>query len=49
MRAVGYQKSFPIENEAALIDIDLPKPEPKGRDFLVEIQAVSVNPKSYRR
>ena len=44
MRAVGYQKSLPIEDEAALTDIDLPKPEPKGRDLLVEIQAVSVNP-----
>ena len=44
MRAVGYQKSLPIENEAALVDIDLPTPEPKGRDLLVEIRAVSVNP-----
>ena len=44
MRAVGYQKSLPIEDEAALTDIDLPKPEPKGRDLLVQIQAVSVNP-----
>jgi NADPH2:quinone reductase len=44
MRAVGYQKSLPIENEAALIDIELPTPEPKGRDILVEIRAVSVNP-----
>jgi len=44
MRAVGYQKSLPIENEAALTDIDLPKPAAKGRDLLVQIQAVSVNP-----
>ena len=44
MRAVGYQKSLPIENEAALTNIDLPRPEPKGRDLLVQIQAVSVNP-----
>ena len=44
MRAVGYQKSLPIENEAALVDIELPTPEPKGRDLLVEIRAVSVNP-----
>src|SRR5262245_25267563 len=44
MRAVGYQKSLPVENEAALTDIDLPQPEPKGRDLLVQIQAVSVNP-----
>ena len=44
MRAIGYQKSLPIENEAALTDIDLPKPAAKGRDLLVQIQAVSVNP-----
>src|SRR5262249_57193672 len=44
MRAVGYQKSLPIEDESALVDIDLPAPEPKGRDLLVEIRAVSVNP-----
>src|SRR5262249_37757107 len=44
MRAVGYQKSLPIDNEAALVDIDLPPPEPKGRDLKVEIRAVSVNP-----
>jgi zinc-binding alcohol dehydrogenase family protein len=44
MRAVGYQKSLPIEDESALVDIDLPTPEPKGRDLLVEIRAVSVNP-----
>ena len=45
MRAVGYQKSLPITDAAIrLIDIELPKPEPKGRDLLVEVKAVSVNP-----
>jgi NADPH:quinone reductase len=44
MRAVGYQKTLPIDDPDALVDIDLPKPEPKGRDILVEIRAVSVNP-----
>jgi NADPH2:quinone reductase len=44
MRAVGYQESLPIEAAAALVDIDLPKPEPKGRDLLVEVRAISVNP-----
>src|SRR5262245_31697264 len=44
MRAVGYQKSLPIEDDAALVDIDMPKPEAKGRDILVEVKAVSVNP-----
>ncbi len=44
MRAVGYQKSLPIEDQAALSDIELPAPEPKGRDLLVEVRCVSVNP-----
>lgn len=44
MRAVGYQTSLPIENPSSLQDIDLPKPTPSGRDLLVEIKAISVNP-----
>ncbi|QRE75959.1 zinc-binding alcohol dehydrogenase family protein [Methylobacterium aquaticum] len=44
MRAVGYQTSLSIEDEAALQDITLPRPEPTGRDLLVEVRAVSVNP-----
>jgi NADPH2:quinone reductase len=44
MRAIGYQTPSPIDDAAALVDIDLPKPEPTGRDVLVEVRAVSVNP-----
>ena len=44
MRAVGYQDALPIDAEAALADIELPKPEPTGRDLLVQVHAVSVNP-----
>src|SRR6476646_8845679 len=44
MRAVAYQKSLPIEDEHALVDVDLPTPAPQGRDLLVQVQAVSVNP-----
>lgn len=44
MRAIGYQQTGPIDRPDALVDIDLPKPEPTGRDLLVEIKAVSVNP-----
>jgi zinc-binding alcohol dehydrogenase family protein len=44
MRAIGYRKPLPIDDPAALVDIDLPRPEPAGRDLLVEIRAVSVNP-----
>ena len=44
MRAVGYQNSLPVDDPAALVDIELPKPEPAGRDLLVEVRAISVNP-----
>ncbi|NHN88040.1 zinc-binding alcohol dehydrogenase family protein [Acetobacter conturbans] len=44
MRAVGYQKSLPVTDENALVDIELPVPEAKGHDLLVEVKAVSVNP-----
>jgi NADPH:quinone reductase len=44
MKAVGYQKSLPIADAKSLVDIELPKPVPGGRDLLVKVQAVSVNP-----
>ncbi len=44
MRAVGYQIPAPITDEASLVDIELPKPDPQGRDLLVEVKAISVNP-----
>ncbi|NVD40301.1 zinc-binding alcohol dehydrogenase family protein [Ensifer sp. HO-A22] len=44
MRAVAYQVPQPIEAEMSLVDIDLPRPEPTGRDILVEVKAISVNP-----
>jgi zinc-binding alcohol dehydrogenase family protein len=44
MHAVGYEKSLPIENKASLVDIELPRPEAQGRDVLVAVRAVSVNP-----
>ncbi len=44
MRAVAYQVPQPIEAEMSLVDVDLPRPEPTGRDILVEVKAISVNP-----
>lgn len=44
MKAVAYQKSLPIDQADALVDVDLEEPVPKGRDLLVEVRAVSVNP-----
>lgn len=44
MRAVGYRDLGPIKRDDALVDIDLPEPEPGPRDLLVRVEAVSVNP-----
>ena len=44
MKAVGYRTAGPIDRPDALEDIYLPRPVPKGRDLLVEVAAISVNP-----
>lgn len=44
MHAIGYHTPGSIDREDALIDIELPRPTPAGRDILVAVQAVSVNP-----
>jgi zinc-binding alcohol dehydrogenase family protein len=44
MKAVAYQKSLPIDQADALVDVDLKEPVPQGRELLVEVHAVSVNP-----
>ena len=44
MKAVGYLKAQPIEHADSLLDIELPKPTVAGRDLLVKVSAISVNP-----
>lgn len=44
MKAIGYLTHGDITREDALLDLNLPRPVPAGRDLLVEVQAVSVNP-----
>jgi zinc-binding alcohol dehydrogenase family protein len=44
MRAVAYQQAQPIGHAESLIDTTLPDPQAHGRDLLVEVKAVSVNP-----
>lgn len=44
MKAIGYIESLPIDNEKSLQDIELPKPEAKGRDLLIKVKAIAVNP-----
>jgi len=44
MKAVGYQTPQPLSQPQALLDIELPEPVATGRDLLVEVKAISVNP-----
>jgi len=48
MKAIGLRRPLPIDNPESLIDIELPKPVPTGRDLLVEVKAVAVNPVDYK-
>src|SRR6201994_779642 len=48
MKAVGYQKSLPIEDKDALLVFETAKPDPKGRDIRVAVKAISANPVDYK-
>jgi NADPH2:quinone reductase len=48
MRAVGYKRSLPIEQPESLLDLEIDKPAPQGRDLLVQVKAISVNPVDYK-
>ncbi|QDT91135.1 zinc-binding alcohol dehydrogenase family protein [Gimesia algae] len=44
MKAVGLTRYLPIDNPESLMDVELEKPEPGGRDLLVAVKAIGVNP-----
>ncbi|MGO4501141.1 zinc-binding alcohol dehydrogenase family protein [Paenibacillus sp. 2RAB27] len=44
MKAVGLTRYLPIENPESLVDIVVEKPSATGRDILVKVIAISVNP-----
>ena len=44
MKAVAFFRPLPIDHPEALVDVTLEKPVPAGRDLLVKVAAVSVNP-----
>ena len=48
MRAVGLYRHLPIDDPESLMDLDVPKPTPAGRELLVEVKAISVNPVDYK-
>lgn len=48
MKAIGYTQALPITEPDALVDIELPQPVAEGRDLLVRISAIAVNPVDYK-
>lgn len=44
MKAVGFTQYLPVENPESLLDLEVPTPAASGRDLLVRVHAVSVNP-----
>lgn len=44
MKAVAINQSLPIDHPDALLDVELAVPGVSGRDLLVEVEAISVNP-----
>jgi zinc-binding alcohol dehydrogenase family protein len=44
VRAVGLDRHLPVDDPACLLDLELPDPVVTGRDLLVRVRAVAVNP-----
>lgn len=44
MKAVAFYRPLPIDDPESLVDVTVEKPAPAGRDLLVKVAAVSVNP-----
>lgn len=48
MKAIGFKTSLPISAEESFIEFETAVPQPIGRDILVKINAISVNPVDYK-
>ena len=44
MKAVGLTQYLPIDNKNSLLYLEITKPTAKGKDLLVQVKAISVNP-----
>lgn len=49
MKAVGLYKYLPIDHPESLLDLEIETPVAAGRDLLVEVKAISVNPVDTKR
>jgi NADPH2:quinone reductase len=48
MKAVGLFRYLPIDHPEAFLDVDIAEPQASGRDLLVKVEAISVNPVDYK-
>lgn len=48
MKAIGIKTSLPISATDSFISFETEKPKPSGRDLLVNVKAVSVNPVDFK-
>jgi len=48
MKAVGYIQSLPVNDPESLTDIELAQPIATGRDLLIKVKAIAVNPVDYK-
>jgi NADPH2:quinone reductase len=44
LKAIALTRYLPIDNPESLLDVQLDQPVPQGRDLLVAIKAIAVNP-----
>ncbi len=48
MKAIGLYRYLPIDDPESLLDLEVEDPRPAGRDLLVEVKAIAVNPVDYK-
>jgi zinc-binding alcohol dehydrogenase family protein len=48
VKAVGLYRYLPIDDPESLLDLEVEAPQATGRDLLVEVKAVAVNPVDYK-
>ncbi len=48
MKAIGFRTSLPIAEKESFIAFETPVPSPEGKDLLVRIKAIAVNPVDYK-
>lgn len=48
MKAIGFKKSLPISDPESFTEFETDKPKPTGKELLVKVEAISVNPVDYK-